>query len=128
VDTACWTAATDAVACLLAVSTTATTPDLLETGWRLLRADVVWASNDQDRSTARTSRTPTLLRMGLATAATVSCRWYAAVQLAPRRTALLGLIRVESRAGGEASSVMASSLAEGAGLVAGVEGHEGQTP
>jgi hypothetical protein len=28
VDTACWTAATDAVACLLAVSTTATTPEL----------------------------------------------------------------------------------------------------
>jgi hypothetical protein len=32
----------------------------------------------------------TLLRTGLATAATVSCRWYAAIQLAPRRTALLG--------------------------------------
>jgi hypothetical protein len=30
-----------------------------------------------------------LLWTGLATAATVSCRWYAAVQLAPRRIALL---------------------------------------
>ena len=89
-DTARWTAATDAVACLLAVSTTATTPDLLETGWTLLRADVVWASNNQDRSTARTPRAPTRPRMGLAAAATVSCRWYAAVQLAPRRTAVLG--------------------------------------
>jgi hypothetical protein len=75
VDTACWTAATDAVACLLAVSTTATTPDLLETGWTLLWADVVWASNHQDRSTARTLRAATLLPTGLATAATVSCRW-----------------------------------------------------
>jgi hypothetical protein len=32
---------------------------------------------------------PTLPPTGLATAATVSCRWYAAVQLAPWRTALL---------------------------------------
>jgi hypothetical protein len=47
----------------------------LETGWRLLRANVVWASNHQDRSTARTPRAPTLLPRGLATAATVSCRW-----------------------------------------------------
>src|SRR5215217_8614993 len=46
----------------------------LETGWRLLRANVVWASNHQDRSTARTPRAATLLRIGLATAATVSCR------------------------------------------------------
>jgi hypothetical protein len=60
----------------------------LDPGWTLLRADAVWASNNQDRSAARTSRAPTL-RMGLATAATVSCRWYAAVQLAPWRTALL---------------------------------------
>ena len=47
----------------------------LETGWRLLRAGVVWASNHQDRSTARTLRAATLLPTGLATAATVSCRW-----------------------------------------------------
>jgi hypothetical protein len=62
----------------------------LDTGWTLLQADVVWASNNQDRSAATTPRAPTLLRMGLATAATVSCRWYAAVQLAPWRTAVLG--------------------------------------
>ena len=62
----------------------------LETGWRLLRADAVWASNNQDRSAARTPRAPTRPRMGLATAATVSCRWYAAVQLAPWRTAVPG--------------------------------------
>jgi hypothetical protein len=28
----------------------------LETGWTLLRANIVWASNNQDRSTARTPR------------------------------------------------------------------------
>jgi hypothetical protein len=62
----------------------------VETGWTLLGADAVWASNNQDRSAARTpGGTHTLPRMGLATAATVSCRWYAAVQLAPGRTAVL---------------------------------------
>jgi hypothetical protein len=54
----------------------------LDTGWTLLRADAVRASNNQDRSAARTPRARTLLRTGLATAATFSCRWYAAVQLA----------------------------------------------
>ena len=44
---------------------------------------------------------------GSGTAATVSCRWYAAVQLAPWRTAVLGRLRVERRANGDASSVMA---------------------
>jgi hypothetical protein len=39
---------------------------------------------------SRDAEGPTLGRMGLAAAATVSCRWYAAVQLAPRRTAFLG--------------------------------------
>jgi hypothetical protein len=61
----------------------------LETGWTLLRADAVRASNNQDRSAARTPRAPTLPRTGLATAATVNCRWYAAVQLAHRRTAVV---------------------------------------
>jgi hypothetical protein len=83
----------------------------LDAGRTLRRAGAVWASNNQDRSAARTPRAPTLLRTGLATAATVSCRWYAAVQLAPRRTAVLGWIRVEGRAGGRASSVMASAEA-----------------
>jgi hypothetical protein len=65
----------------------------LDTGWTLLGADAVWASNNQDRSAARTPRARTLLRTGLAAAATVSCRWYAAVQLAPWRTALLRRLR-----------------------------------
>jgi len=92
------TPAADAVACLLAGSTMATTPDLSNTGWTLLRADAVWASNNRDRSAARTPGAPTLPRTGLATPATVSCRWYAAVQLAPWRTALvcwIWMVRVE---------------------------------
>jgi hypothetical protein len=72
----------------------------LDSGWTLLRADAVRASNNQDRSAARTPRAPTLLRTGLATAATVSCRQSAAVQLAPWRTAVLERFRVESRADG----------------------------
>jgi hypothetical protein len=70
----------------------------LDSGWTLRRADVIWASNNQDRSAARTPRAPTLLGTGLATAATVSCRWYAAVQLAPWRTAVLRQLRVERSA------------------------------
>jgi hypothetical protein len=46
---------------------------------------------------------------GSGPAATVSCRWYAAVQLAPWRTAVLGRFRVERRASGSRSSVMAST-------------------
>jgi hypothetical protein len=84
----------------------------LYTGWTLLRADAVRVSNNQDRSAARTPRAPTLLRTGLATAATFSCRWYAAVQLAPRRTALLGRLRVERKANGEASSIMQGSTVQ----------------
>jgi len=38
----------------------------LDTGWTLLRADVVWASTNQDRSAARTPRAPTQLPTGLA--------------------------------------------------------------
>src|SRR5215216_630070 len=68
----------------------------LESGWTLLWADAVWASNHQDRSAARTPGAPAPPRTGLATAATVSCRRYAAVQLAPRRTAVLG--RISGRA------------------------------
>jgi len=103
------TPAADAVACLLAGSTMATTPDLSNTGWTLLRADAVWASNNRDRSAARTPGAPTLPRTGLATAATVSCRWYAAVQLAPWHTALLRRLRVKGRASGIGSSVMAGA-------------------
>jgi hypothetical protein len=64
----------------------------LATGWTLLRADVVGASDNQDHAAASTPRAPTLRRTGLATAATVSCRWYAGVQLAPWRTAVLSQI------------------------------------
>jgi hypothetical protein len=48
-------------------------------------------------------------------------RWHSAVQAAPRRTALLGRFRVERRANGEASSVMAGlSLVPGRYSVSGV--------
>jgi hypothetical protein len=82
----------------------------LDVRWRLCRADAVWASSNQDRAAAPTTRGITLLCTGLAAAATVSCRWYAAVQLAPRRTAVLGRLRVERRAGRWRSSVMASAF------------------
>ena len=88
-DTACWTPATDAVACLLAGSATATTPDRSRPAGRC-SGQTSSGRATQDRSAARTPRAPTPLRTGLATAATVSCRWYAAVQLAPWRTAVLG--------------------------------------
>jgi hypothetical protein len=39
----------------------------------------------------------------------VSCKWYAAVPLAPWRTAVLGRLRVERRASGSRSSVMAGA-------------------
>jgi hypothetical protein len=60
----------------------------LDTGWTLLRADVVWAGNNQDRSAARTPRAPRCHRRA-SPRRDSSGRWYAAVQLAPRRTALL---------------------------------------
>jgi hypothetical protein len=50
----------------------------------------VGRATTHDSSAARTPRGTTLLRTGLATAATVSCGCYAAIQLAPRRTAVLG--------------------------------------
>jgi Flavin containing amine oxidoreductase len=49
--------------------------------------------------------------MGSATAATIGWGCYSAVQLAPRRTAVLGRLRVERRARGARSSVMASRSA-----------------
>jgi hypothetical protein len=84
------TPATDAVACLLAVSTTATTPDPSRAAGRSSGQTPSGRATTRTAQVARTLRAPTLLRTGLATAATVSCRWYAAVQLAPRRTALIG--------------------------------------
>ena len=39
-------------------------------------------------------------------------QWHSAVQAAPRRTALLGRLRVERRANGDASSVMTSGQAD----------------
>jgi hypothetical protein len=61
----------------------------LDVGWTLRRADAVWASNNPEPLSSKDSEGTTLLPTGLATAATVSCRCYAAVQLAPRRTALV---------------------------------------
>jgi hypothetical protein len=61
----------------------------LDVGWTLRRADAVWASNNPEPLSSKDSEGTTLLPTGLATAATVSCRCYAAVQLAPWRTAVL---------------------------------------
>jgi hypothetical protein len=58
VDTACWTAATDAVACLLAGSTTARTPERSMAAGRSSGQTPSGASNHQDRSVARTPRHP----------------------------------------------------------------------
>jgi hypothetical protein len=95
-----------AVAWPLAVSTTATTPDRSIAAGRS-SGPTPSGEQHQDRAAARTPRAPTLGRMGLVTAATGSCRWDAAVQLAPWRTALLGMTRVERRARREPSSVYA---------------------
>jgi hypothetical protein len=101
---------TDATAGVLAVSTTATTPD------RSRAAGRCCGQTPSGRATTRTAqqqrrRGHPAATDGLATAATVSCRWYAAVQLAPWRTAVLGSDELESRAGGSRSSVMASASA-----------------
>jgi hypothetical protein len=64
----------------------------LDGGWRLRRAAAVWATNQPGQLGSRTTGT------GPATAATVSCRCYSAVQLAPRRTAVvcwIWTVRVE---------------------------------
>jgi hypothetical protein len=55
----------------------------LDAGWTLRRAAAVWATNQPGQRGSRTTGT------GPATAATVHCRC-SAVQLAPRRTAVLG--------------------------------------
>ena len=117
VDTACRTPVTDATATSWQ-GRPRRRRRTLDVRWRLRRADAVWASSNQDRSAAPTTRASRCCGRavgdtGLATAATVSCRWYAAVQLAPWRTALLGRFRVERRASGFRSSVMASTHAGG---------------
>ena len=113
--------ATDAMAGVLAVSTTAT-PDA---GCRLEALPGrcrLGEQQPQDSSAARSTRGTMLLRTGLATAATVSCTWYAAVQLAPRRTALLRRLRVERRAAGSRSSVMAGVDRRSQVALSGAEG------
>jgi hypothetical protein len=82
-------------------------------------ADAVRASNNQDRAAARTPRAPTLLRTGLASAATVSCRWSAPSSW--RLGALLSSdeFRIERRANGDASSVMTSAEGRRLGSVGG---------
>jgi hypothetical protein len=82
---------------VLAVSTTATTPDAgcplaAPPGRRRLGEQQPGLLSSTDDEGIM------LLWTGLATAATVNCRWYAAVQVAPRRTALVGKGWVESRA------------------------------
>jgi hypothetical protein len=87
-------------------------------GWTLRRAAAVWRATNQDRAAARTTRT------GPVTAATVSCRCHA-VQLAPRRAGLLGLIGVERRARGSRSSVMAMPCGVARGAVCSGLGRDG---
>jgi hypothetical protein len=72
----------------------------LDGGWTLLWADAVWGEQSPGPLGSKDAEAPTLPRMGLAAAATVSCRWDAAVPLAPWRTAVLGRFRVERRAEG----------------------------
>jgi hypothetical protein len=97
--------ATDAMAGILALPTTATTPDRWMPAGRSAGQPPSGRPTNQDSAATRTTR------MGPATAVTVSCRCYSAVQLAPRRTAVLGRFRVERRAEGSSSSVMASRSA-----------------
>jgi hypothetical protein len=61
----------------------------LDGGWTLLWADAVWGEQSPGPLGSKDAEAPTLPRMGLAAAATVSCRWDAAVPLAPWRTALV---------------------------------------
>src|SRR5215218_183897 len=89
---------TDAKAGVLAVPTAATVSDRWMPAGRSAGQTPVGRATSQDSSAARTPRNTTLLWTRLATAATVSGRCYAAVQLAPRRTAVLGMVWVESRA------------------------------
>jgi hypothetical protein len=110
----CWTPATDAVAWLLAGSTTATTPDLARPAGRCCGQT---PSGRAPTRTAQRQHQPGPLsgkdaggthaaRDGPGHRRDVSCRWYAAVQLAPWRTAVLGRLRVERRARRGLSSVM----------------------
>jgi len=85
----------------------------LDGGWTLLWADAVWGEQSPGPLGSKDAEAPTLPRMGLAAAATVSCRWDAAVPLAPWRTAVLGRFRAESRSDGGGSSVMPSRTAVG---------------
>jgi hypothetical protein len=72
----------------------------------------VWASNNQDRSAART-RGHHAPRDGLDHRHDRQLLGRFAGQAAPRRTAVLRRLRVERRAGGARSSVMASAYADG---------------
>jgi hypothetical protein len=84
----------------------------LDGGWTLRRAVAVWATNQPGQLGSRTTGT------GPATAAIVSCRCYSAVQLAPRRTAVLGRLRVERRARRWPSSVMQEEVGRMVSLLA----------
>jgi hypothetical protein len=99
--------ATDAMAGILALPTTARAPDRWMAAGGSAGRPPSGRPTNQDSSAARTTGT------GPATAATVSCRCYSGGQAAPRRTAVLEWIRVEGRAAGSSSSVMASAYAGG---------------
>jgi hypothetical protein len=64
----------------------------LDAGWTLRRAAAVWATNHQDSSAARTTRT------GPVTAATVSCRCY------PPSSWRLGALLSSEKVGVESSA------------------------
>jgi hypothetical protein len=105
VDTTWWTrTATDAVAGILALPTTATTPDRWMPGWTLRRAAAVWVTNQpgqrsnkdyQDGPGHRRDRQLQVLLRRPAGASAHCC---------PQTD------RVERRADGEASSVMAGAV------------------
>ena len=82
--------ATDATAGILALSATATTPDRWIPAGRSAGQTPFGRTTTQDSSAPVDDEGTSRLRTGLAAVATVNCRWHSAVQLAPRRTAVLG--------------------------------------
>ena len=99
--------ATDAMAGILAVSSTETVP-ALDARWTLGWAGV-WASNKPGPLPSKDSEGITLLETGPDHCHDRQLLGHFAGQGAPRRTAVLGQLRVERRAGGSRSSVMASA-------------------
>jgi hypothetical protein len=90
--------ATGAVAGVLEVPAAATTADRWMPAGGSARADAVWASNDPGRLSSTDSEGHHAATDRPGHRRDRRLRWYAAVQLAPRRTAVLGRFRVERRA------------------------------